>query len=696
MVPAEGAAHAEEAVDAALRVRGAQLSLLVEVNAMLAAAIDAEDVLGQILARLAERARLANASIHLLEEGSKQLRCIAHTGLADVAAILTLPLDGPGVVSWVARAGESVYLPEVARDPRYVARDPRTRSQYAVPLRAGAALVGVLAIESAEADGIRAVTRKLIDQFAGQVALAIERSELYKKLRTSERRLRSIFEQSHLGAALCDLEMRFTTVNPALAALLHRSPDELPGTSLLDVTHPEDRAGCREQLRQLLESRTERVTFEGRLTRPPGETFWCTTIASLIRDAAGKAVNLLVIVQDISERKQAEAERARLQEQLFQSQKMKALGTLAGGIAHDFNNLLGVISGYVSLIRLRLPREDPLQQVAATMQLSAERAADLTRQLLQFSRSETPRLQPLRISEPIESVLKIVSQTFDRRIRVEANLSPDLPMVEGDAGQLELALLNLAINARDAMPEGGTLTFGASVVHLSAGELPPDAPAPPGAYVRIIVRDTGRGIEPEAMHRIFEPFFTTKEAGKGSGLGLAMVYGTVMNHKGFIGVRSQAGRGSEFLVHLPVAGPRVEAEPTEIPRPAEHGRGTILVVDDEPLMRDFACDAVEELGYTALAASDGAEAQAICAEQASRIQAILLDMVMPGPGWEATLRALLAADPASRIIMTSGYNGEREARRVLEEGAVAFIGKPYTIDQLARVLKEALSRERRM
>jgi PAS domain S-box-containing protein len=668
----------------------------VEVNAMLAAAIDAEDVLGQILAKLAERARLVNASIHLLEEGATYLRCIAHTASPDAAAPPTIPVDGPGVVSRVARTGEAVYLPDVSREARYLASDARTKSQYAVPLRAGPALLGVLNLESLQVDGIRAVTRTLVDQFAGQVALALERSELYKKLRASERQLRSIFEQSHQGAALCDLDFRFATVNPALAALLQRPPEEMLGTNLIEVFLPEDRALCREQLGALLRRETERVTREGRLTRLSGETVWCTTIASLIRDAAGEAVNLLVIVQDISERKQAEAERARLQEQLFRSQKMKALGTLAGGIAHDFNNLLGVISGYVSLIRLRLPREDPLQQVAATMQLSAERAADLTRQLLQFSRQEAPRLQPVRISVPIENVLKIISQTFDRRIRVEANLAPDLPMVEGDAGQLELALLNLAINARDAMPEGGTLTLGAAVVQLATGELPPDAPAPPGAYVRIIVRDTGRGIDPEVMNRLFEPFFTTKEAGKGSGLGLAMVYGTVMNHKGFIGVRSQAGRGSEFLVHLPVAGPGVDAEPPQVSLRAEHGRGTILVVDDEPLMRDFACDAVEELGYTALAACDGAEARAVCAERGRQIQAVLLDMIMPGASWETTMRALLSVDPASRIIMTSGYNSEREARRVLAEGAVAFIGKPYTIEQLARVLKDALSGDQRM
>jgi len=231
---------------------------------------------------------------------------------------------------------------------------------------------------------------------------------------------------------------------------------------------------------------------------------------------------------------------------------MKALGTLAGGIAHDFNNLLGVISGYISMLRARLPREDPLQQVVATMQVSAGRACELTQQLLHFSRQETPRLVRLDISKSLHNVLKIVSQTFERKIRVQHRLPPMLPEVLGDAGQTELALLNLCLNARDAMPQGGELLVEASVAHLSNGELPKEASGPEGAYVRIIIRDSGMGMDSEVLGRIFEPFFTTKEDRKGAGLGLALVHGTVMNHNGFIGVRSQIGRGSEFTVHIPV------------------------------------------------------------------------------------------------------------------------------------------------
>jgi len=691
--PATAEGH-DEAVDAVLEARAAQQSLLVEVNAALAAALDVEDVLGQILTRLTERARLVSAAIFLYDEVSRQLRSVAQSGYPDAERSRTLPIDGSDLVACVARERQSVYVPDVTRDKRAFGIDPRARSEFAVPLVAGPTLLGVLDIASDRPDGIRAVTRTLIDQFAGQAALAIERNELYKRLRSSERRFRSLFEQSHVGVALYDLQGRFLEVNSALTRILGYEPSELTCMFYLEVSHPEDREASVTQVEQLLEGKLDRCVLENRYLRKSGESVWCSTILSLIRDASGRAAYVLAMVLDISEHKKAEGERARLQEQLFHAQKMKALGTLAGGIAHDFNNLLGVISGYASLLRLRLPGQDPRQELVAMMQESTERASELTRQLLQFARQESPKLQPVDIGSVVGNVLKIISQTFDRRIQLEHDLPPDLPLVEGDSGQLELALLNLCINAGDAMPEGGRLTLAVAVVDLGPKDIPPDTPGAPGRYVRLVVRDTGKGMEPEIIRRIFEPFFTTKQAGKGWGLGLAMVYGIVTHHQGFIGVRSQVGQGTEFTVHLPVTDKPAEALPEETPA-AERGQGTILVVDDEPLMLAFASDAVKELGYNALTAADGDQARALYRHEASRIDAVLLDMIMPGASWESTLQAFLAINPHARVVMTSGYNGPREARRAMEQGAVAFLGKPYTIESLAGVLKDAAALGRR-
>ena len=270
---------------------------------------------------------------------------------------------------------------------------------------------------------------------------------------------------------------------------------------------------------------------------------------------------------------------------------------------------------------------------------------------------------------------------------MDAQLPPALPWVEGDPGQLELALLNLCINGRDAMPEGGTLSLEASVATLAPEHLPADAPGQPGQYVRIVIRDSGVGMEPRVLERVFEPFFTTKEPGKGSGLGLSLVYGIVSRHGGFIGVRSQEGRGSEFTLHLPVTSRPAETAREEIPLATEHGTGTVLVVDDEPLMLSFTAEAVRELGYEVFTAENGVRAHEILSARSRDIGVVLLDMIMPGNGWVETLHELQAINPQAKIILTSGYRGAREARRAVEEGAVAFIGKPYTIDALARILK---------
>ncbi len=685
--PPPVAGASESAIEKALLARGTQQALLVEVNATLAAAIDAEVVLPQILSRLTARTQLLNASVYLLDPEKHQLRCAAENGFPAPEAYRSLELEGGGLTTWVARTGEGVYVPDVSRDPRYLCADPSTRSEYAVPLRAGATLLGVLNIESDQVDGIRAVARKLIDQLAGQVAFAIERSNLYKWLRDSEERFRSIFEQSQFGVALGDLEGRFLNVNRAFGRILGYEPGELHGLHISHIFHPDELPRPFDNLRGLLAGKTDYFYAEGRCQHKSGEPVWCSAIVSLIRDAAGRPSYTLAMLYDISERKKAEEERARLQEQLFHSQKMMAIGTLAGGIAHDFNNLLGVILGYASLVRRRLPPADALQEPVRVMELSAQRAAELTSQLLQFARQETSRVEHVAIAEVVDHVLKVVSETFDRRIRIGACLAPELPCLKGDPGHLELAILNLCINARDAMPQGGTLTVETSGVTLGGEDAPLPAQCAPGEYVRIAIRDTGVGIKPELLQRIFEPFFTTKEPGKGSGLGLAAVYAIVNSHGGFVRAASQVGSGSEFTVYLPVLSRHVEPSAEEQPRPAERGTGTVLVVDDEPFMLTFAEAALQELGYQVLTAENGTQACKIYAQRAAEIDCILLDMVMPGMNGFETQQALCAINPCVKVALVSGYSDGAEADRARESGAAAFLGKPYTVETLAQVLK---------
>jgi PAS domain S-box-containing protein len=368
----------EAAIEAGLQAWSSQLRLLIEVNAALAGALDPEEVHEQILSRLRESARLAHASIYRLIPEERLLRCVAESGYASPEALRTPSLDGPAVVAYAARTAEALYVPDVTKDPRYVCGNPAIRSEYAVPLRIGSSVLGVLDIESDRLDGIRAVTRKLVDQVATQVTAGLHRSDLFKKLQASEERFRTIFEQGHIGVALGDLNGRFVTVNQAYARILGYTPQEMQGLHLTEAIHPEERQKALAEMQALFEGKVDRLEAEGRGLHRSGEPVWCAVTASLLRDLAGHPAYVLVMLDDISKRKKAEEERAQLQEQLFHAQKMKAIGVLAGGMAHDFNNLLGVILGYTSLIRRRLPPGHPLHEPLDMMEKSARRGAELT------------------------------------------------------------------------------------------------------------------------------------------------------------------------------------------------------------------------------------------------------------------------------------------------------------------------------
>jgi two-component system, cell cycle sensor histidine kinase and response regulator CckA len=683
------AAGGGKASDSELRERGNHQAFLVEVNEILAAASDVEAALEKIVIRLRERNRLTSASFFLLEATEPALRCVVRSALQEARDHPKMDLNGGGLIPWVARMAEPAYVPDVDRDPQQSPRDPTIKSEFAAPLCAGSNVIGVLHVESDRLDGIRAVTRKLVEQCAFQVAFAVERSELARRLQSSEERFRTIFEQGHLGVALLHLDGKLSVANLGLAHMLGFEAMDFRDKHYADLVHPEDREKGEENFRLMLEGKLPRLTVEVRLLRKSGDPLWCQVAFSLLRDAAGNPNFALAIIQDISDKKRSELEREELREQLLHSQKMEAIGTLAGGVAHDFNNVLGVILGFASLLRLRLSSEDPVYEPIRMIEQSAERAAGLTRQLLSFAQRGKYQPQAVAIEEILERVVRIATETFDRRIRVETRFASDPCFVKGDPGQLEQAFLNLCINARDAMPEGGTLTLNADLVTLREGEpaLPPQSPT--GPYVCTVIKDTGSGIAPHVLERIFEPFFTTKGPGKGTGLGLAVVYGIVNNHGGFIRVASEVGRGSEFAVYLPLMSRhqvRVESKSREAIEP---GVGTVLVVDDEPLILAFAEEGLSALGYRVVKAEDGARAYEIYSQRAAEIDFVLMDIVLPGMSGIDAARKLHEINPRVKIILSSGYSGRGKAQEILDAGVVDFIGKPYTVEMLSRVLSRA-------
>jgi PAS domain S-box-containing protein len=683
-VPTYGAAGSGDEVAA----RTHQLSLLVEVNAALAGALDVESVLGPILLRLADRERLSHARIYRLDEPTGELQRVAYGG-RNGGSRRVVSLKDHTLLAWAIRQKEAVYVPQVEKDPRCHEFDELERCAYAVPLQTGTKVLGVLDVATDQPDGIRSVTRKLIDQVATQAALALERSELYKQLRVSEERFRSIFEQVPFGVVLAKLDGRFSAVNPAFARLLSSTCEELEGKHIAEITHPQDAAAIEEWVQKLLEGDTGQVSFERHYLRKSGEPVWCATNITLLHDAGGRPSYFLGMVQDINERKRAEGERNRLQQQLFQAQKMEALGTLAGGIAHDFNNLLSVMLGFASLARQRLSSDDPLQDSMSMIEESAQRAAELTRQLLGFARPERQQVKPVCVQEVLNRVRRMVERTFDRNINVEIHKGSEPLWVNAEPSYLEQALLNLCINARDAMPQGGTLT-----IEMCPATLEPQqqqklsVTCAPGDYVSLSVQDTGSGIAPEALPRIFDPFFTTKEPGHGTGLGLAMVYGFVKNHDGFVKVESESGKGARFTLSLPLI-------PAPVPQAGgglgqiELGRGTVLVVDDEPLVRAFASEGLKGLGYQVLVAENGKQALQIYEKHHGKIDCILLDLIMPELSGLETYRQLRAQDPQVRVVFASGYSTGGILRDAPDAQLAAFIGKPYTLEGLSVALRKA-------
>jgi signal transduction histidine kinase/CheY-like chemotaxis protein len=398
------------------------------------------------------------------------------------------------------------------------------------------------------------------------------------------------------------------------------------------------------------------------------------------------------LAREIEMHRQAESEKLRLESQLLQSQKLEAIGTLAGGVAHDFNNLLAGILGYAGLLKVQIDPKDDRHRAVETIERAAERAAELTRQLLGFARKGKMQQTRVDLHETIEEVFNLLGRTIDKSIEVVRSLDARSACVLGDPSQLQQIILNLAVNARDAMPEGGSLKIETRDVEMDERDCRQYPEAAPGRYVTLLVSDTGRGIPPENRDRIFEPFFTTKPKGEGSGMGLAMVYGIVKSHGGFISVYSEPGVGSTFRVFLPLASESVaEAPPPRTEGPPARGSGRILVIDDEEIVRDMTSDLLESLGYDVVTARDGREGLEVYEAMSATIDLAIVDMIMPRMGGRDCFRGLKRLNPDVRVILSSGYGHNEAAQEILDEGARAFVQKPYQVRELSRLVADALN-----
>jgi two-component system, cell cycle sensor histidine kinase and response regulator CckA len=517
-----------------------------------------------------------------------------------------------------------------------------------------------------------------------------ESHQIQAALEDSEERFRRLFDQSPVGGALLTLEGRFIEVNAAFAKMLGYSTEELAGKkTFLEVTHPEHRATDREQVSKVIDGKLERYVTDKRYLRKDGAVVWGHVTASLMREPGHRPPYFVVVLENITEQRRQEEERKRLEDQLRHSQRLESVGRLAGGIAHDFNNLLTSIGGNVALALMELRPEDPLRSNLSEITKAADAAANLTRQLLAFSRKQIVAPRVIDLNELISQMSKMLERVIGEDIELRVITEPSLARVRVDPGQIEQALVNLVVNARDAMPGGGELRIETANVRLEADSAPPLPP--PGAYVRVKVQDCGCGMSDEVRQHLFEPFFTTKPKDKGTGLGLATVYGSITQAGGTVEVRSEPGEGTTVLIYLP----RVDdqAEPLDRPAPPgglPHGSETVLLVEDDPLVKSLACRLLGRLGYKVLPYLKAAEALLAAKEYAERIDLLMTDVVMPGMNGRQMAEELRAQRPGVRVLFTSGYTEDVIAQHGVLERGLHFIAKPYTLQALAIKLREIL------
>lgn len=498
----------------------------------------------------------------------------------------------------------------------------------------------------------------------------------------AEERIReqaAMLDQAQDAIFACDLERRITYWNRAAERIYGWTAQEALGQDLFALLFAE----AAQQAEEAEEATIAHGEWAGerRLTTRDGRTIDVASRWTLMRDERAQPRSILVIDTDITDKKRIEA-------QFLRAQRMESLGTLAGGIAHDLNNVLAPILMAIEMLRLKVPDESS-QHWLAILQQSAQRGQQMVKQLLSFARGAEGRPIPLQLRYVMKDFVKIVRETFPKSISVEAEIAGDLWMVSADATQIHQVLMNLAVNARDAMPAGGTLRVRAENVLIDESYARMSLEAKPGRFVRLTVADTGVGMTSEVMERIFEPFYTTKEPGKGTGLGLSTALAIVKSHGGFITVQSEPQRGARFEVYLPALESGETVETLEVERELPRGRGElILVVDDEEPVRVIAKQTLETFGYRAITAGNGAEAVALYAAHRDEVAAAIIDIAMPLMDGRATARALGHLDARVKIILSSGLGEERTE----QAEAHAFLAKPYTAETLLRTLARVLEK----
>jgi two-component system, cell cycle sensor histidine kinase and response regulator CckA len=512
----------------------------------------------------------------------------------------------------------------------------------------------------------------------------VQLSRFRKRLAEREEQFRLISENAADMIAVVDTKGQRLYNSPSYEKLLGYTQEELGKTSAFDQIHEDDRKTVVDAASEARRTGMGR-TVEYRIRHKDGRWLTLESTASVVRNRDGEVEKLVIVNRNITERKQ-------LEEQLHRSQKLEAIGRLSGGVAHDFNNLLGLIIGYSEALQERIPPEDPFREAVDEIQNAGKRAAALTQQLLAFSRKQVLEPRILNLNTIILDVEKMLRRLVGEDIQIDLLLAPDTGTVKADRSQIEQVILNLVVNARDAMPDGGKLTIETGNWTLDRSTVLRHPYVIPGPYAMLKVTDTGCGMDAELQSHIFEPFFTTKEKGKGTGLGLATAYGIIKQSGGYIWVDSEVGKGTTFRIYLPEANAVAEVVP-EVKAAAKIApeRRTILVVEDERSLRKLTRKTLSDAGHEVFEAGDAAEALEISRKTKGAIDLLLTDVIMPGMSGKKLADVLVAERPGIGVLYMSGYtDGEIATHGILEQGTT-ILRKPFTRDELMRQVENALA-----
>jgi PAS domain S-box-containing protein len=517
-----------------------------------------------------------------------------------------------------------------------------------------------------------------------------DRDQLIDHLTQSEKRYRDILDSIEEGYFEVDLAGNVTFVNRAIIETYGYSREALMGMNYRQYTSPETSQRMFDIFNQIYKTGRSAKIEDYEIITQTGAIKRVETSAYLIRDPEGNPVGFRGLTRDITEHKRVQEERAKLQDQFIQAQKFEAIGTLAGGIAHDFNNLLMGIQGRASLLQTEVESDAPQLEHLQAIETYVKSASQLTQQLLGFARGGKYEVKPINLNELIRNTAIMFGRTR-KEINIRLKFQKAVWTIEADKGQIEQVLLNLFVNAWQAMPDGGDLTIEIANTPVNDDDAS-QLGINPGRFVRVLVTDTGIGISPETQPHIFEPFFSTKTRSRGTGLGLASAYGIIKNHHGAIFFESEVGKGTRFSIYLPASTRDVDQKAV-VPQTVTGGTEKILLVDDEELILDVNRQMLEQLGYSVITANTGQAAISAYQKQATEINLVILDLIMPDMNGGAVFRRLKKNNPEINVLISSGYSIDDQAAALLKQGCKGFIQKPFSIEQLANKIREVIPQE---